>query len=154
MTTFNGKVCIPKELQQRIVKWDHSNLQHAGIMRTINSIGQTFAWKGLCTMVEKHMKTCDNCQCNINTNKKAYGKILLTSALRNKNQWETVHLDCCGPWTIRYHNKDTRKILTFKIHLLSIAKACTGWNEFSQIKTASLIVTATAFDKNCLCRYP
>ena len=71
MTTFNSKVWVPKELQQRNVEWYHSNLQHPGITRTINLIGQTFAWKGLCTMVEKHVKTCDNCQCNKNTFKKA-----------------------------------------------------------------------------------
>jgi hypothetical protein len=71
VTTFNGKVWVPKALQQRVVEWYHSNLQHTGITRTINSTGQTFAWKGLCPMAEKHVKTCDNCQCNKNTFKKA-----------------------------------------------------------------------------------
>jgi hypothetical protein len=45
MTTFNGKVWVPKELQQRIVERYLSNLQHVGINRTINSIGQTCEWK-------------------------------------------------------------------------------------------------------------
>jgi hypothetical protein len=85
MTTFNSKVWVPKELQQRNVEWYHSNLQHAGITRTTNLFGQTFAWKELCMMVEKHVMTCDNCQCNKNTNKKAYVKILRTSALCDKN---------------------------------------------------------------------
>jgi hypothetical protein len=31
VTTFNGKVWVPKKLQQRIVEWYHSNLQHAGV---------------------------------------------------------------------------------------------------------------------------
>ncbi len=62
VTTFNSKVWVPKELQQRIVKWYHSNLQHAGITRTINLIGQAFVWKEFWTMVEKQVKTCDNCQ--------------------------------------------------------------------------------------------
>ncbi len=65
------------------------------------------------------------------TTKKAYGKIPLTSLLSNKNPWEMVHIDCCGSWKIRYHNKDTGKISTFKIHLLTMIKACTGWSEFS-----------------------
>jgi hypothetical protein len=101
VTTFNGKVWVPKELQQQIVEWYHSNLQHADINRTTNSISQTFAWKGLCPMVEKHVTSCDNCQRNKNTNKKAYGKIPLTSLLRDKNPWEVVHINCCSPRMIR-----------------------------------------------------
>jgi hypothetical protein len=47
VTNFNGKVWVPKQLQQWIVKWYHSNLQHAGVTHTINTIGQTFVWKGI-----------------------------------------------------------------------------------------------------------
>ena len=75
VTTFNSKVWVPKDLQQIIVKWYHANLQHAGITWIINMIGQTFVWKGLHLMVEKHIMTCDNYQRNKNTNKKASNKI-------------------------------------------------------------------------------
>ena len=54
--TFNNLVWVPKNLQQGIVKWYDSNLQHARINQ---SIGQMFTWKGLSTMVEKHISTCD-----------------------------------------------------------------------------------------------
>jgi hypothetical protein len=77
VTTFIGKVWVPKQLQQWILKWYHSNLQHAGVTHTINTIGQTFVWKGLPTMVEKHIETCNSCQHNKQSNKKAYGKMLL-----------------------------------------------------------------------------
>ncbi len=102
VTTFNGKVWVPKELQQRIVEWYHSNLQHAGVKQTINSIGQTFAWKDLSMMVKKHVSTCDSCQCNKQTNKQAFGKFPLTSALCDKNPWEVVRIDCCGTWKIKF----------------------------------------------------
>jgi hypothetical protein len=105
-------------------------------------------------MVEKHVTSCDNCQRNKNINKKAYVKIPLTSLLHDKNPLETVHINCCSPWKIRYHNKDTRKISKFKIHLLSMVKACTSWSEFSRIKMALLIATATGSNKSWLCRYP
>jgi hypothetical protein len=45
VTTFNGRVWVPKTLQQHIVEWYHDNLQYAGVTRLVNSIGQTFAWK-------------------------------------------------------------------------------------------------------------
>ncbi len=55
MAATEGRVWVPKESQQPIVEWYHSNLQHALIKRTIYSVGQTFAWKRLSTMVEKHI---------------------------------------------------------------------------------------------------
>jgi hypothetical protein len=105
-------------------------------------------------MVEKHISTCDSCQRNKRTNKKAYGKIPLTSALRDKQPWEVVHVDCCGPWKIRWHDDESGRMHSFEIHLLSMVDACTAWSEFCRIKTASSLATSSGFDKNWLCRYP
>ena len=132
VTTFNGRVWAPTVLQQRIVAWYHDNLQHAGVTRMVNTIGQTFAWKGLRTMVEKHVESCDNCQRNKLSNKKPYGKLPLVLALRNKQPWEKVQVDCCGPWKIRYNNEITGNISTFEIHLLSMVDVCNGWPEFAR----------------------
>ena len=103
---------------------------------------------------QKHIDTCDSCQCNKLLNKKAYDKITLVPALQNKDPWKKVHLDCCSPWKICFHNPETGTIFTFDIHLLSMVNACTEWIEFSCIKTASSTATANAFDKNWLCWYP
>ncbi len=54
----------------------------------INSINQVFGWKGMGKMVQKHVASCDSCQRNK----------LSTLALRNKNPWDKVQVDCCGPW--------------------------------------------------------
>jgi hypothetical protein len=62
--TFNGKVWVPTSLQQHIVAWYHDSLQHAGITPMIETIGQTFTWKGLWGMVKEHVSTCDSCQRN------------------------------------------------------------------------------------------
>jgi hypothetical protein len=83
VTTINGLIWVPKKVQQWIVEWYHSNLQHAGITRMINLISQMFTWKGLRPMVEQHMLSCDSCQRNKSTDKKSYGKIPLTPALNN-----------------------------------------------------------------------
>ncbi len=34
--TIDGKVWVPKAMQERIVEWYHCNLQHAGITRNPN----------------------------------------------------------------------------------------------------------------------
>ncbi len=73
----------------------------------INSISQVFGWKGMRTMVEKHVASCDSCQRNKLSNKKPHGKIPLTQALHNKNPWDKVQVDCCGPWTVCYKNTAT-----------------------------------------------
>jgi hypothetical protein len=154
LTTFDGKVWVPQPLQQRIVEWYHNNLQHARVTRMITTINQTFAWPGLRTMVEKHVETCDSCRRNKQSNKKQYGKLPLVPALQNKNPWEKVHVDCGGPWKIRYSNEETSAITSFDVHILAIVDACTKWTEFVRIKSASSIATAKAFDREWLCRYP
>jgi hypothetical protein len=151
--TIDGLVWVPKESQLRIVEWYHSSLQHAGITRTVNSIGQVFTWKGLRPMVEQHILSCDECQRNKNTNKRSYGHIPLTPALRDKDPWEVVHVDCCGPWKIKWFNEETGETKTFDIYLMSMVDACTGWSEFARIDTAASLVVSKIFDREWLCRY-
>ena len=74
--------------------------------------------------------------------------------LRNKQPWEKVQVDCCGPWKICYNNQLTGRICTFEIHLLSMVDICNGWPEFARINMANSIATAKAFGENWLCRYP
>ena len=47
VTTFNERVWVPHALQQRVVKWYHEMLQHAGAARTYNSMKVTFNFKGM-----------------------------------------------------------------------------------------------------------
>ena len=105
-------------------------------------------------MVEQHILSCDECQRNKNTNKKAYGHIPLTSALRDKDPWEVVHIDCCGPWKIKSFDDDTGVTKEFTLFLVSMVDACTGWSEFGRIDTASSIAVSKIFDREWLCRYP
>ncbi len=105
-------------------------------------------------MVKKHISTCDSCQRNKRTNKKAYGKIPLTSVLRDKQPWEVVHVDCCGPWKIRWHDNQSGWMHSFEIHLLLMVDACTTWSKFCRIKMASSLATSSGFNRDWLCRYP
>ena len=120
----------------------------------INTIGQTFVWKGLTTSVGNHGGTCNSCQRNKHTNKKAYGKLPLVLALRRKEPWQTVHVNCGGPWTIRYFVDETGQIILFEFHVLGMVDAGTNWCEVARITTASSIATAKAFNQQWLSCYP
>ena len=86
---FNGKeVWVLASLQQQIVIWYQDSLQHVGVTQIIKTIGQTFTLKGLCTMVEEHITTCNSCQCNKHSKKQQYGKLPLVPVLCNKQPWE------------------------------------------------------------------
>ncbi|KAL7474741.1 hypothetical protein ACHAW6_000700 [Cyclotella cf. meneghiniana] len=72
------------EIIIRIIEWYHDNQRHPGVTWTINSISQTFKWKGLRVQVKKHIKTCDACQHHKITGKSHYGQLPLVTALRDK----------------------------------------------------------------------
>ena len=75
--TIDNKIVVPSNLQRRIIiNWYHSNLCHPRVTRTINSINQTFTWKGLHPQVEAHIKLCDQCLHHKITGKPNYGLCL------------------------------------------------------------------------------
>ena len=152
--TYNGKIWVPPNLQPRIIEWYHENLRHPGVTRTINSINQNFNWKGMRAQVEDHVKSCDQCQRHKITGKLNYGHLPLVSALRDKEPFEKVHVDCAGPWTVRLNDNTPTKEIEYKIHILSMVDAATNWCELALIPTANSKSCAIQFDTNWLCRYP
>ena len=75
--TFKGKVWVPKDHQERIIDWYHTNLNHAGSTRTINSISVTFGWKGLHKQGKDYISHCDVCQKNKTVGQKSTAWFLL-----------------------------------------------------------------------------
>jgi Integrase zinc binding domain len=59
---FNNKIYIPKIIRMRILSWYHTALQHPGIQRTERTIRSHLVWLGLRKDVEKHIKSCHQCQ--------------------------------------------------------------------------------------------
>ncbi|KAL7465162.1 hypothetical protein ACHAXS_005488 [Conticribra weissflogii] len=154
LTTFNGKIWVPQKLQKHLLVWYHKTLQHAGATRLIKTISIHFGFPGSRNAVEKLVRTCDTCQRNKIIGKKAYGKIPLTPALRDKEPWQVVHIDCTGPWDILYKSDITNKTITYKLNLLTITDACLGWTEFAVTKNKTAQHTAHLFNINWLCQYP
>jgi Integrase zinc binding domain len=69
---FNNKIYIPKTLRKPILSWYHTALQHPGIQRMERTIRSHLVWPGLSSGVEKHIKSCHQCQRCKNPRKK-YG---------------------------------------------------------------------------------
>ena len=42
------------------------------------------------------------------------------SALRQQQCWTIIHVDYCGPLTVKYHHEVTREVIKQKIKLLTI----------------------------------
>ncbi|KAL7482706.1 hypothetical protein ACHAW6_008362 [Cyclotella cf. meneghiniana] len=120
----------------------------------MNSITQTFKSKGLRAQVEKHIRTCDACQRHKITGKGQYGQMPLVSALRHKDPFEKVHIDCAGPWTVCIKSDVTGELSQFKIHILTMVNAATNWVELAMIPTANSHSCTKQFDLCWLCRYP
>ena len=58
----NGKMVIPKSLQQHTVAWYHHYLQHPGNTRLEETLRLLMYWKGLRKTVQSNVKKCHSCQ--------------------------------------------------------------------------------------------
>ncbi len=153
VTMYKGKVWVPESLQTRLIDWFHENLGHAGSTRTVNSILQTFGFPALKRKVEEIVRSCDTCQRHKQSNKKLYGKVPLVSALCNKEPWESVHVDCIGPFKIQV--EDTNKWAhILEIHCLTMVDSCMNWSEATLLLNHSAKHAVEKFDKAWLCSKP
>ena len=60
--TYQGKIYIPVQLQQRVVAWSREYLAHPGKSQTEATIRQKCTWPNLCSHVQTFCKTCCTCQ--------------------------------------------------------------------------------------------
>jgi Integrase zinc binding domain len=90
----NNKIYIPKTLKKPILSWYHSALQHPGIQRTERTIRSHLVWPELSKDVEKHIKSCHQCQRCKNPRKK-YGHFALKGIYQNP--WDTICVNLIGP---------------------------------------------------------
>jgi hypothetical protein len=145
---------VPANLQKCIIEWYHSNLRHPGVTQTLNSICQSFYWKGIHGQVEDHVKTCEECQRHKIIGKPNYGILPLVPALCNKNPFEKIQVDCAGPWTVCIKDGPMTAEIKYEIHILTMVDAFTNWMQLAIIPTTTSRVIATQFNINWLCCYP
>ena len=72
--TYQGKICIPVQLQQRVIAWYHEYLVHPGESQTEATIRQTCTWPNLRSHVQTFCKTCRTCQL-FKKKRKRYGHL-------------------------------------------------------------------------------
>jgi hypothetical protein len=143
---FNNKIYIPKTLRKPILSWYHSALQHPGIQRTERTIRSHLVWPGLSKDVEKHIKSCHQCQRCKNPRKK-YGHLSLKDI--DQAPWDTICVDLIGPYTVTTkHEKE------LSLQAITMCDPATGWFEVAEIKDKTAEATAKILDQTWFCRYP
>ena len=154
LTTFKSLIWVPQAHTDHIMEWYHISLLHAGMICMLKMINLHFGWPGFCKQVEDFVKICDKCQRHKITGKRNYGKIPLKSALWECKPWAVIHVDCCGPWTVKYYHEVIRHVIKQKIQLLTICDVCTGWPEFVIMLNTTANNAAQQLDQAWFCRYP
>jgi Integrase zinc binding domain len=93
-------------------------------------------WPGISSDVEKHIRSCHQCQRYKNLRRK-YGHLSLKDI--DQNPWVTICVDLIGPYTITtMHGKEL----------------ATGWFEVAEIRKKTSEGTAKILDQTWFCRYP
>jgi hypothetical protein len=141
----NGKVMIPTSLCQRC--WYHHYLQHPGHSRLEETMRSMMYWKGMCTTIQKHIKSCRSCQVNKRHSQK-YGhlppKLVITTP------WKALCVDLIGPYPPK--GKDGSSI---DFMCLTMIDPATSWFEIVEVPTVPQERTVppagskkVTFDKN------
>ncbi len=125
----NGKVIIPTSLCQRAVKWYHHYLQlpgHSCLEETMRSV---MYWKGMCTTIWKHIKSCRSCQVNKRHSQK-YG--LLPPKLVITTPWKALCVDHIGPYTLKGKDRSSIDFIC-----LTMINPATSWFEIVELPTVA-----------------
>ncbi|KAL7523869.1 hypothetical protein ACHAWF_000709 [Thalassiosira exigua] len=103
--------------------------------------------------VDDFVKSCDECQRYKITGKRDYGKLPAVPALRDREPWEKIQVDCAGPWTIRVKTS-SGKAWEYSFHIMTMVDCCTNWCELKSIPSANSKSCANTLDTAWLCRAP
>jgi hypothetical protein len=122
--TYQGKIYIPIQLQQRVVAWYHEYLAHPGESRTEATIRQTCTWPKLRSHVETFCKTCRTCQL-FKKQRKKYGHLPPKEA--EELPWSRVNVDLIGPYVVR------TPTATHTLRALTMIDPVTNWFEVTDI---------------------
>ena len=146
-------IYIPLAIADDVIAWFHENLLHPGASRLIETIRQMFYVKGLDDRANRMVAKCAEYQRSKVTAVQPIGKVPMRTE-RSVEPFETVRVDCCGPWPIEVLCKKPRKILTKKVHAITMIDDATGWPEISQLEEKKSYHLSRKFDAQWLCRYP
>jgi Integrase zinc binding domain len=111
--------------------------------RTIRS---HLVWPGPSSDVEKHIRSCHQCQ-RCKNPRKIYGHLALKDI--DQNPWGTICVDLIGPYTITTkHEKE------LNLHALTMCDPATGWFEVAESKDKTSKGTANILNQTWFCSNP
>jgi hypothetical protein len=146
LITYEGRIVIPKTLQERIIAWYHEYLAHPGMTRMEATLRSTMTWPNMRKDIEQYVRTCRKCQLNKQTRKK-YGELPLKQA-EPAIPWNRVDIDMIGPLKVKAANG------TYELMALTMIDPATGWFEVKDVPDQSAASCQAAFDDVWLSRYP
>ena len=146
LLTYQQKIVIPTSLRGRILAWYHSYLAHPGQTRMEATLRQTLWWPNMRKDVERHVRTCPECQ-KFKGPRKKYGH-LPAKTIEAVKPWNRVDVDMIGPLTVKATNG------TFQLRALTMIDPATGWFEVKDVKSPDANSCMEAFDDIWLSRYP
>ena len=142
----HDKIVIPKDIQEQLVQWYHTQLCHPGETQTEATIRQHFYWKDLQKDVQNICKKCPTCQKAKQTHTK-YGHLLEKQA--EATPWEQLCIDLIRPYNIKRHNGKT--LILWCVTMINPA---TGWFEVKELKTKESWKVANIVEQTWLTQYP
>ena len=146
LITYNGKISVPRVLQERLVHWYHDRLCHPGETRTELTIRQHFTWKNLRDTVHKVCSKCPICQKAKRSGKK-YGHLPEKEA--EAMPWDVLCVDLIGPYMI-----DQEVGPPVQLWCVTMIDPATSWLEIRSIETKSADVISNVIEQAWFTRYP
>ena len=146
----HDRIVVPKSLQKRASDWYHRTLIHPGETRLKSTLSQHYYWENMHLTTQKTVKTCRVCQ---ETKKgKRTKHALLPAKTAEVEPWDTVCIDCIGPYIIGKGKHETR------LRCMTMIDPATGWFEIAQVPAEhdkfNSAETAYQFEHVWLNRYP
>ncbi len=146
LITYKDKVVVPTTLRGRIMAWYHTYLVHPGVTRMEETLKRMFTWPNMHKDIERHVKTCKQCQLN-KKGRKSYGKLPINEADKAE-PWNRVNVDMIGPYSVKTPKG------TYKLRAFTMIDPATGWFEVKDISDATAEACQNVLDDVWLARYP
>ena len=145
LVTRDGKIVIPKSMEQEVTEWYHEHLLHPGEKRLELTLRQHFTFIGLGPKVTKVCKACAVCR-SLKAQRKKYGK--LPPKEPETIPWHTLCIDLIGPYDFG------KKESAVSLHCMTMIDPATGWFEIVEIPNKRADFIANILEQTWLTRYP
>lgn len=121
------RLVIPDSLQEKVLAWYHTYLQHPGRDRMMETISAVMYWHGMSAQIKRLVKTCDKCQKG-KSRKRKYGHLPPKDAI--VRPWHTVCVDLIGPIEI-----EDKAGTCMDFMCMTMIDPATGWFEIVELPT-------------------